>query len=572
MMKFFRANPYVFPEIAAARRRRWRWFFIALAILIVAGVAARPAYRWGKGWRGRAFAAEAERATAAAQWPEAAEKVQAAIQMAPTEPAVLRAAAHFYTRVESPRAYRYWKELLALPEATADERRAATAFGLTVHRYDFCEEQLGILRRAEPQRAEHLDLAAQLAWRQNDRAGALALTEQLLALDPAHAGARLRHGQILAVSADDAQIAQGHRALLALGQSDAPTALAALETLANAPTLPIDQVRVLATALTTHPAGKTEHRLAAMSLEKRLAPERRAELIERAVADFQSGEPEALAALGRWLMQQGESARVLALIAAPLSLTRQDLFLVRVDALAAQKKWTEIQHVLRNGDAPIQPFYREVFLARAVTELSGDRPARVHWTAALREAARDPSLLLYLVQYAEKIGALPIAEKAWRQLAQHPSWTLRANAALVPLVEAQGNTRGLRDLMRQLRRLAPNDPAPRHDEAYLDLLLGENIPAARETAAQLLREHPDRLAYHGTVALGHLRAGDHAAALRQYDRVKFEWAKAPPGAQAIRAAVLLANDQLAPARTAAEPIVLSALKPEERELIAPLRR
>ena len=270
-------------------------------------------------------------------------------------------------------------------------------------------------------------------------------------------------------------------------------------------------------------------------------------------------------------MQQGESARVLELISLPVSLTRQDLFLVRIDALAAQNKWSEIQQILSDGDAPIQPFYREVFLARATTELGGDRPAKAHWTAALAAASRDPSLLLYLVQYAGKIGSLPVAEKAWRQLAQNPSWALRANVALVPLVEAQGNTRGLRDLMRQLRRLAPNDPAPRHDEAYLDLLLGENIPAAQETAAQLLREHPDRLAYHGTVALGHLRAGDPAAALRQYDRLEFAWNTAPPAAQAIRAAVLLANEQLAPAQAAAASINLSALKPEERDLIAPLR-
>jgi predicted Zn-dependent protease len=529
-------------------------------------------YRWGKGWRGRSFAAEAERATAAAQWPEAAEKVQAAVQMAPREPAVLRAAAHFYTRIGSPQAYRYWKALLALPGATADERREATGYGLAVQRYDLSEEQLGILRQAEPARAEHLDLAAQLAWRKNDRTAALALTDQLLTLNPGHPGARLRHGQILAASPSDGPKAQGIRELLALGQSDAPTALAALETLANEPALPTDQVRAIAAELATHPGGKTEHRLAAMSLEKRLAPERRAELVERAVENFHSGGPEALAALARWLMQQGEAARVLELIPLPVSLTRQDLFLVRVDALAAQKQWAAIRQILSDVEAPIQPFYREVFLAHATTELGGDRPAKAHWTAALAAASRDPSLLLYLVQYAEKIGALPIAEKAWRQLAQNPNWALRANAALVPLVEAQGNTRGLRDLMRQLRRLAPDDPAPRHDEAYLDLLLGENIRAAQETAAQLLREHPERLAYHGTVALGYLRAGDPAAALRQYDRLEFQWAKAPPSTQAIRAAVLLANEELALAQAAAATVALSALKPEERELISPLRR
>ena len=125
--------------------------------------------------------------------------------------------------------------------------------------------------------------------------------------------------------------------------------------------------------------------------------------------------------------------------------------------------------------------------------------------------------------------------------------------------------------MRQLRRLAPNDPSPRHDEAYLDLLLDENIPAAQEIAAQLLREHPERLAYHSTVALGYLRAGNPAAALGQYEHLDFAWEKAPPGVQAIRAAVLLANEERAAAQAAAASISLSALKPEERELIVALR-
>jgi tetratricopeptide (TPR) repeat protein len=472
----------------------------------------------------------------------------------------------------APQAYRYWKALLALPTATDGERREAVAFGLAVQRYDLCAEQLTILRQAEPARAENLDLAGQFAWQTNDRATAQSLTDQLLGLDPAHPGARLRHGQILASSPDAGQKAQGVQELLALGQSAAPTALAALETLANVPGLPPDQVRAVAAELATHPGGKTEHRLAAVSLQMRLAPEKRAELLDRAVHDFRSGGPDALAALARWLMQRDESARVLDLIPLPISLTRQDLFLVRVDALAAQKEWAEIRRILSDEKSPILPFHREVFLARAALELGENRPAKAHWDEALEAASRDPALLLYLAQYAEKIGVLPVAEKAWRQLGRQPGWALRADVALVPIVEAQGNTRGLRDLMQQLRRFAPNDPAPRHDEAYLDLLLGENIPDARQTAEQLLREHPERLAYHSTVALGHLRAGDPAAARREYDGFEFSWEKAPASAQAIRAAVLLANGDLAAAQAAAASITLSALKPEERELIAPLER
>jgi hypothetical protein len=571
-MSFFRTDPFVFPEIVEARRRRRRWVLAVVAILIIGGISLRPAYRWGKAWRGRSFAAEAERATVAADWVTVAGKVQAAVQMAPNEPAVLRAAARFYTRVGGRQAYGYWKALLALPVATADERREAIRFGLAVQRYDLSGEQLGILRKAEPTRAENLDLAAQLAWQRTDRTEATLLNDQLLGLAPAHPEARLRHGQILASSPDDGPRAQGIQELLTLGQSTAPTALAALETLANEPALPSDRVHAVAVELASHPGGKTEHRLASLSLQMRLAPEQRTELIERAIQDYGSGGSDALAALGRWLMQNGESAHVLDLVPLPKSLARQDLFLIRIDGLSAQKDWVEIRRTLTDEKLPIQPFHREVFLARAAMELGETRAAKVHWDAALEEASRDPSLLFYLAQYAAKIGSLPIAEKAWRRLALNPSWSLRANASLIPLLEAQENTRGLRDVMRQLRRLAPNDPAPRNDEAYLDLLLGENIASAQQTAGQLQREHPERLAYHSTVALGYLRAGEPAAALRQFVGLEFRWDTAPAGVQAIRAAVLFANGKVAEARTAASAVSHHALKPEERELIAPLQR
>ncbi len=571
-MSLLRPTPSAIPALAEARRRRWLWFFAILAGMIVTVVAFLPVYRWGKAWRARSLAANAEQAISAARWQEAAGHVQAAVQLAPGEPAALRAAARLYTRIGAPQAFGYWKALVGQPSATTDDRREATQFGLAVQRYDLSEEQLAILQKAEPARAENLDLAAQLALQRNDRDASLRLTNQALGIDPGLPTAQLRHGQLLLVSDETGQRTQGIHELQSLGKSTAPTALAALETLATCRDLSPDETLIVAQALSTHPAGKTEHRLTAISLQMRLAPEKRAQLLNDAIRDFGSGGPDALLVLARWVMQQGEPARVLELLPLELSLTRQDFFLLRVDALAAQKEWKEIQRVLTDERLPIETFHRKVFLARAAIELGQPIPAEAHWRKALDEASRNPSLLFYLAQYTEKIRVMDVAEKAWRQLARSPTWALRANAALVPIVEAKGDTRALRDILRKLADLAPHDPAPRHDVAYLDLLLEENIPAARLTAQQLLREHPERLAYRTTVALGHLRADDAAGARRQYDGLEIPWEKASASAQAVHVAVLLANQEIAAARTVAGLISQNALKPEERELLAPLQR
>jgi predicted Zn-dependent protease len=570
-MRHSRSATSATPALDQARRRRWRTLFGVVSLLVIAGFALLPVYHFGKAWRARALAMKAETAIAGEQWHDAAERLRAAIELAPGEPAVMRAAARFNTQVGAPHAYGYWKALLALPTVTADERREAIRFGLGAKRYELCEEQLAILRESEPANPENLSLAAQLAVEKNDPAAAMSLTDQLLDLDPAHPGALLRRGELLLSSPEVERRAQGIQQLQTLGGSNAPTALAALEALANTRDLSPSDVRVVAVALFNHPAGQTRHRLAGFSLEIRLAPDRKAELMTRAISQFRTDGPDALLTLADWTKQQGDPARILEFIPLTLSLSRQDLFLVRMDALAARKDWEEIQRILLHERTPIQTFHREVFLARVSLELHEPLPAETHWEAALDEASRNPSHLAYLARYSEKIGVLSVAAKAWRQLARKPSWALRANAALVSLLERQGDTRGLRDVMRQLRRLAPDDPAPRHDEAYLDLLLGENVPAAGTTAVKLLNDHPQRIAYRSTVALSYLRSNDPTAALQQYDGVEIPWEKASPSAQAVRAAVLHANRELTLARTAAATIPQNSLKPEERELVASLQ-
>jgi tetratricopeptide (TPR) repeat protein len=553
---------------SAARRLR-RWVIAGGVVLILLAAGGPPVYRRAKVWRARTLAAEAEKLLAARQLEKASGKAQAAIGLAPAEPQALRTMARVLTRARSGLALNYWKGLVAQPGATADDRRAAVRAALQSDRLDFAEEQLAILLADDSPPVETLELAAQAALRRNDPARALEFLARVLRQQPGNDGARLLQAQVMALSPDHAQSEQGVRDLLELGarrdgpHGDAAPALGALQTLAQRPDLPAEQTSVVAERLAAHPLAQTADKLTALALRWRIDPVLRGGLIEEAVARFGKSGPEDLLALGRWLLQQGEPARVLEVIGAAEALTRQELFLVRLDALASLGRWEEIRETIEKEKPPIQPLYAEVFQARAAKELGQLRDANAHWTLALSHALPNLEQNLYLARYAEKMGEHRVAAKAWRQAARTPAWALRANLEALPSLEKDGDTRGLREAVQQLIRLAPNDPAPRNDAAYLDLLLEENVKEATATAEQLFKAHPEVLAYRTTLALAYLRAGRVADAQSLYEGVEVPWSNAPTRSQAIHAAVLAASG------TAEPPAVPDSvlLLPEERTLL-----
>ena len=184
-------------------------------------------------------------------------------------------------------------------------------------------------------------------------------------------------------------------------------------------------------------------------------------------------------------------------------------------------------------------------------------------------ASQRPETLLYVAQYAEKVGATEEALKAYRQLSKQPQSAAQAYLALIRLVEQKGDTRALRDLMKELIAAFPNDPAPRNDLAYLELLTKENIASAAEAAKTLVASRPEMLAYRTTLALAYLRMNDPKSAHALFRGVEVDWKTAPPSWRAVYAAVLAANGDIKSARQMVNQLPRQQLRAEERALVEP---
>src|SRR5207244_1353998 len=69
------------------------------------------------------------------------------------------------------------------------------------------------------------------------------------------------------------------------------------------------------------------------------------------------------------------------------------------------------------------------------------------------------------------------------------------------ITELSSPTRELRDLLGEMVRRWPNEVALQNDHAYLNLLLGTELAASRQTAELLMKQFPESLPYRTTFAL-----------------------------------------------------------------------
>ena len=124
----------------------------------------------------------------------------------------------------------------------------------------------------------------------------------------------------------------------------------------------------------------------------------------------------------------------------------------------------------------------------------------------------------------------------------------------------------------EIARLWPDDAAARNQDTYLRLLLGASgdaAEAAEREAKVLVAKEPGNWQARATLGLACLRLDRKEEALAAIREPRVTGGE-PPGALAVRAAVLAANGYEEGARTDALLTSVKPLLPEERALIAPL--
>ncbi len=563
--------PPAYPTPAATPRLQRSWLALALVgvLAFAALLAARPTYRAVKRWRARGLADQAEKFLLAQKWKEASEKAQAAYQLNPVDPRTLRVVARLYADSGNELALSFWDSLIAMGQATPDDRRALVRLALQLGRLEPAAKQIGPLLELAPDDGPTLELAADVAAAQGDLAAALKYARRATALEPGQPAPQLALGRLLLASTNVADQAEARRLLLPLATGRDQNALDALILMTRLRDLTWPDATFLVERLTRHPLTTVDYQTQAAELLIRQRPAERTRFIDRLLNEYRVAEPKERLALARWLNAQKEYGRLLDWI--PLNEARQDrdLYMLRLDAQAALGRWAEIGETLESKPTPLEGWVTELYRARVAQQTGQTEEAALQWRRVQLDVPRKAATLRYVAQYAEQTGELDEATKAYRRLAELPESAADAYAGLMRLADRNGSTRTARDLVKEFTRIAPDNAFARADLAYLNLLLGDDVPAAAEVSRQLYESNTNFVAYRVTRALALFELKETKNAQRLLAATTNDWSTAPAGWQAIRAAIIGGAGDATEARRLARAIPADRLRPEERDLLQP---
>jgi tetratricopeptide (TPR) repeat protein len=606
------------------RARRVKRFFLLTAVIIAAlGVgfyfSVRPVTGAIKGWQSRQIARQAFALIEQKQWSEANAKARDAYLLRPTEPEAWRAIGRLLTRTgQGSAALEWWKKLEAAHRLTIQDRRDFAGAALATGELSVAATQIDqLLAQREGLKPLDIVLAGQLAVRRSDPVLAVDYAQRALADKRAMPYDILSAATlVLSITTRDSRpyleawkriedLARNPKnaasldalTFLAREQSRAPSppianntplslwsaaaaqpmrATGSADALSLGPGVtqqPMATMGVIeiANALENHPDARPFHKLLALQLRVQHDPALTDEYVAQAVERFGHGDDQTLAALTAWLNNIGRAAKTLELLPLNRALQRQDLFLQHINALAALQRWKEVKEILMSERFPLEPVLEHMYLATARSHLGEATAATNEWQRAL-EAADTPEKLLVLANYAEQNGAYDAAGTTYSEAIKlapqnRATYDGRLRAAL-----AAGHTAEAQSVTAEIVRHWPDNAAARNQDAYLRLLLGASNGAAEtaERQAQILvAQEPWNWSARATLGLARLRLGRKEDALAAFRDIRATGSE-PPGALAVRAAILAVNGYEKGARNDAHNLGAQRLLPEERALITPL--
>ena len=340
----------------------------------------------------------------------------------------------------------------------------------------------------------------------------------------------------------------------------------------------------VANALENHPDARPYHKLLALEIRARQNPILTDQYVADAVERFGNAArlaqlyqgtaelaDETLVALAAWLNKIGRPAKTLEVLPQARALQRQDFFLQYLNALAALQRWSDIKELLTSERAPIEPMVQHMYLATTQKHLGSATGATNEWQRAL-EVANTPEKFLTLARYAEQNSANDIADAAYAGAIKIAPKNREAYSGRVRLALAAGHTAQAQTIAAEIAQLWADDAAARNQDAYLRLLLGPSdgvAETAERDAEVLVKKEPQNWPARATLGLARLRLGRSKDALAAFRSIKVT-GNEPPGALAVRAAILAVNGYEEGARNDARILGAKPLLPEERALIAPL--
>jgi len=570
--------------------------YLTVLVLVAAGglcvLIAIPISRAIRGWHARRLSEQAMGLIDRQQWKQATEKTRDALILRPSEPATWEAAARLLTKTgHGSSALAWWKEFSKSHELSVSDRRDYAAAALGANELGLAATQIDLLcaRQAGPDPVD-LCLAAELATLRGDSQAAATKAEQVLQ-DKRTAPGELFYALVIIFlnsTSDSPSYLDAFQRVVELARTDNGRAgLEALRLIAKSPprprltddgSAPVTIIwpkdaaishKEIADRLEQHPNARPADRLLALQVRLQDEPDHTDEYVKQAIESFGKGDDETVAALAAWLYESGRFQTILDILTPQLVASNRELFVERVDALAALNRYADLEAMLQEDNLPLDQISPHLYLAAVESRLGKTPASEKEWAQAL-QTATDTQQFLRVAKYAEEHGAFEIADAAYKQILVLEPRLRQAYLARLRLAQMMGRTADAEVVAAEIVKLWPDDTPTRLRNWYLQLLLGGS-PAEIATIEKEVEDSVSRTSLGAeTLSLARLRSGRPAAALSAFTFQGVPVALATTSAMTVHAAALAANGWKDKARDEAKKLPMDKLLPEERTLLAPL--
>lgn len=550
-------------------RRRWVWGVGAVVVLAVLAVGAWKMYPTFKGMRGRQYASEAQSLLRRGQTKEAGQRVKSALQLAPKDTTVLRAAANYCSAVGDPAGINYYQMLLATPSGSLADRTNLIVLGHATLRLGPAREQLKIMLEAQSNSPTALRLLVENHLLAKDVERAIKTAAYALKDNPNDTWFQLTLGSLLVDDPRGVKYRnEGRRLLLGLAVGSSPEKYPAENRLAVSGDLSKSEMLLLQKQISSRTNLTLTDEVLIYDLRRRLNPEKTdaiaREAIQRAV---KQGSPTNMVAVSAWAAQHRQYQVVADTL--PLSATRasRELAAIRAGVLAELKNWPELEAVLSDPQSPLGPIMTPVFRARIALGQGRKAEAEAQFGTLLKLKEIAVGDAQFIALQAEAAGLPVIAIDVYQRLASNPQTAIDSAAQCLRLSRQIDDIEQLQTVMRRLASIFPNDTPLVTEAAWLDLVRNQNVAQAWAALSKIYQAEPSKTVPRYALAFAELRMGRPQDALNLIQRAAVDDEALTPRMQLIHAVVLGANQQREQARKVARKVELSRLRPLERELI-----
>ncbi|MGV3774240.1 MAG: tetratricopeptide repeat protein, partial [Verrucomicrobiales bacterium] len=462
------------PNAPVRKGRTIKWI-VLLVLLLLLGLGAQSAYHKFQKLRTQRLRAQAEALLQQKNYDGALAKARECLAIDPHDQAILRTVAMALTAQDKEEALVIWKKLLSQPGSGEADRRAMIALALRLQRPDLAELEMEALLQSSGTNAsvETERLAASYYSLKGDMSRSLIHARKVLAQTPDDEKTRFITGKVLIHSLSPQEALEGKRMLWEYAKQTNSLAWEAIQLLSDSGSLTGPEAIECIRLLDAHPVPYLGKIFLKGDLQIVITPYKKNQIVQEVAEQVKAQEKPELLPLGRWLNRYEAYSLTIQSVDLNAALKNRDLLLIYLDAVAAQNDWARVESILAKPELPLEPVMIKIFQARTATELRQERVPDIFWEQAQSAAGRDSESLLFLARYAEKVNELDHAARAYRAYLALGKNLRPAFESLIRVLEAQGATRPLRDLLADMARKYPEDPLPRNDLAYLNLLLNE---------------------------------------------------------------------------------------------------